>query len=174
MKPNHIPVVLVFLLFAALLTPTTASSQATGREWPFPEFTNQRTLKAKATLGDAEMKVANQNALKYALAVIPLGELGGTLGDVEAAAVAGNGPEQFEITRTTDARIYMTRGTKAAMWYSMDIRTYPTEAVVELDPKKPVLIVYYKIDLRGGAISPKDWDKLLGEALRWKIAAEGK
>ena len=174
MKPRHTLTVLSLLLLVALLIPGSASSGETKREWPFPEFTNQRAMQVKATLGDAYVKVATEKTRKYALIVVPLSEVGGTLRDVEASAVAGDGPEQFEITRTTDARIYMTRGTKAAMWYSMDIRTYPAEAVVELVPEKPELIVYYKIDMRGGAVSPNEWEKLLTEALRWKLAAEGK
>ena len=167
--------VAILLLLATVLLPCHVSAQDGDLEWPFPEFTKQRSMKIKVEVDDAYLKMAIQYTRKYALAVVPLAEVKGTVADIEAMATSGEGLSHFETARTTDTRIYMTRGTVAAMWFADSLRAYPTEAVVELDRENSRLLVFYKIDLRGtfGATS-QDWKNLLGEAMRWALAAEGK
>ncbi len=162
-------------LIVAMLLPHVALAQDSDVEWPFPEFTKQRTMKIKANLDDAYIKMATEGTRKYALAVFPLEEIGGTIADIEAAATAGSGHKQFAVTRTTETRVYMTRGTAAANVFGGNIATFPTEAVIEVDAEKSRLLVFYKIDLRGtfGA-SDAEWNQLLTEAARWALAAEGK
>lgn len=163
------------LATAILLSPAPAAAQGSDVEWPFPEFTKQTSMKIKADLDDAYLKVATEAERKYALAIFPLDPVGGSLADIAAAATAGSGHKQFEVTRTTDTRIYMTRGTAAANVFGGSIITFPTEAVIELDAENSRLLVFYKIDLRGtfGAAN-QEWRVLLTEGARWALAAEGK
>lgn len=171
MKLTGVVLGIACLHFALL--PAGAQALDSDLDWPFPEFTKQGSMKIKAELNGAYLKVAVEHTRKYAMAVIPLEEVGGTLADVEAATTAGSGPKQFSVNRTTDSRVYLTRGTEWAAWYSVDIQTFPAEAVAELDTENKRLLVFYKIDLRGSASTPKMWEILLGEAMRWALAAEG-
>lgn len=166
------------LLLVTMLLSVRAGAQDSDLEWPFPEFTKQQSMKVKAELADAYLKVATEHTRKYALAVFPLEQVGGTLADVEAAATLGEKElKKLETVRATDDRIYLTRGSPGAAWvpFYHDIRTCPAEVVVELDPASSRLVVFYKIDMRLelGSV-PHDWTILLTEAARWALAAEGK
>ena len=167
--------VLLGLLAAVICLATPALAQDDDLEWPFPEFTKQRSMKIKAELDDAYLKMASERERKYALVILPLDQVGGTLEDVEAAATVGGGAKQLEVSRTTDSRIYMTRGTAASTVFGGSILAFPAEVVVELDSDRSRMLVFYKIDLRGtfGA-PPGDWMLILTEAARWALAAEGK
>ena len=163
-------------VMTAVIVTAPAGAQDDALDWPFPEFTKQRSMKIQAELDSAYIKMGTQRERKYAVAILPLEQVGGTLADVEAAATVGGGAKQLEVTRTTDTRIYMTRGTAASNVFGFgSILAFPAEVVVKLDADNSRLLVFYKIDLRGtfGA-SPGDWRILLEEAARWALAAEGK
>lgn len=162
---------IAFLLLLATMSP----ARATTYDWPFVEFTDQGSLEVKATMDDATLSVAAQGGRKYVVATIPLAAVGANgITDVAAAAVGGSGTTQLKETRRTDQRVYLTRGTEWASLYASDIRAYPAEVVIELDAADKLLVVYYKLDVRGAVPTGGEWKKLLVEALGWKLAAEGK
>lgn len=167
------------LLIAVAAVPAVTPAQDDDLEWPFPEFTKQRSLKIKAELDNAYIKAVPQDARNYGVAVIPLESVEGTLADIEAAATLAEGekdPRRLHTVRTTENRLYMTRGTRGAAWvpFSHDVRMFSAEVVVELDEDDSRLVVFYKLDMRLEPPLPSDWKILLGEASRWALAAEGK
>jgi len=162
-----------FLL--ALLIFIGPAAAAEPPDWPFPEFTRQADLQVKAQLDEASLAAVSERSRKYVLVEIPLAEVRGTLADVEAAAVGGeDGLRQLETVRTTATRIYMTRGDEGARWIPLnnDIRTYPTEVVIDLDKSR--LLIFSKMDLRLAIPGPADWRLILEECVRWSMAAEGR
>lgn len=165
----------VVILVLALAAPASAETgELGGLEWPFPEFTRADKVKPKVESENGDLYAKAVGTWRYAVVVLPLEEVRGSVDDIATVVVSGSGPREFKETRRTENRVYANRGTQFAAWISVDLRDFPADVVVELDATNSRLLAYYRIDVTFGAVNPATWKNVYREALMWKMAAEGR